>query len=265
LKISIIGAGNVAWHLSQSFEQAGHIIEELWSRTPKNAKQLAAHLYDVLVQEHLDFSRSESDLFILSVSDDVMEDVVKQLVLPENSILVHTSGTKSLGELQHWLNLYSRVPIQTGVFYPLQTFSKHISLDIEKVPICIEASTQTAEDILVSLAQDLSEIAYIVSSQERRVLHVAAVMACNFTNHLWALTKDFLDDHALDFAIVKPLIEETTRKAMTAIHPAQVQTGPARRKDQDTIYKHQVLMGTQPENYQKIYKILTDSIIKYYE
>jgi predicted short-subunit dehydrogenase-like oxidoreductase (DUF2520 family) len=45
-----------------------------------------------------------------------------------------------------------------------------------------EAITKTLE----SLARDISNNVYRVNSAQRKVLHLAAVFACNFTNHLYA-------------------------------------------------------------------------------
>jgi predicted short-subunit dehydrogenase-like oxidoreductase (DUF2520 family) len=186
--------------------------------------------------------------------------------LPENSIVVHTSGTKSLAEFEKWLGIYSDIKVQSGILYPLQTFSKKITLDFEQqVPICVEASQQSTEEILTKIAQDLSEITYIVNSKERRILHLAAVMACNFTNHLLAISKEILEDEELDFSMLKPLINETLRKAITSQDPSDVQTGPARRGDTETIEKHLAILKNKNENYQKIYKSITQSILEKYD
>lgn len=265
MKITLIGAGNVAWHLGQAFCQAGHQIAEVWSRSPSNAQELSKILPHSHINEDLYLADSEAELFVIAVKDDAIGSVVEQLILPENALLVHTSGTKSLAELEHWVEVYSDVPLQLGVFYPLQTFSKQAAINFDEVPICVEAANTHTEEILIALAQSVSEVAYLVNSQERRMLHLAAVFACNFTNHLWALTQDMLEEADLDFSLLKPLIKETTRKALRAEHPAEVQTGPARRHDHSTIDKHKALLRNEPENYQKIYKQLTDSILGYYD
>ncbi len=266
MRTSIIGAGNVAWHLAHALEDAGHGIEEIWSRKFLNAKKLADEMYDSKAVEELNFSESKAKMFVIAIADDAIESVVEQMVLPENAIVVHTSGTKSLAEFEKWLRIYSDVKVQSGILYPLQTFSKKVKIDFEEqVPICIEASEQITEDILVKIAQDLSELTYIVTSKERRILHLAAVMACNFTNHLLAISKEILEDEELDFSMLRPLINETFRKAITTQDPADVQTGPARRRDTETIEKHLTVLKNKNENYQKIYKAITQSIIEKYE
>jgi predicted short-subunit dehydrogenase-like oxidoreductase (DUF2520 family) len=98
-----------------------------------------------------------------------------------------------------------------------------------------------------------------VNSAERRALHVAAVLACNFTNHLLALANDITDDEELEFDLLKPLIRETVRKALEADHPADVQTGPARRNDMQVIENHLAYLRPRPVT-ARIYELLTESI-----
>ena len=264
MNISFIGAGNLAWHLAPAFENAGHPVSEIYSRKQANARELIGILYDARPQLDLNFANSPSELFILAVPDDSLAEVCSQLVLPENAMLVHTSGAKSLTALRQWMNMYSDVPVQTGVFYPLQTFSRGLTpLDFKGIPLCIEASDAVTEDALVALGQDLSSIVYLVNTVERRMLHMAAVFACNFTNHLLAIATDLTDIYDLEFDLLKPIIKETFRKALAADHPANVQTGPARRGDLATMSAHLELLHDQP-NLAEIYEILSDSIGRRY-
>jgi len=259
--ISLVGAGNVAWHLAQALEQTGHPILEVYSRDIRNAKLLAKQLYDTTPVSDLDFAESAAELLILAVSDDALPVVLSQIVLPENCTVVHTSGTRSLQELQQLIELYSDISAQAGVFYPLQTFSKSVEIDFSEIPICVEASNRATTTLLTDLAHQISNTVYLVSSEERRVLHVAAAFACNFTNHLLAISQRILTDKSLDFALLKPLINETIRKALAAPDPATVQTGPARRKDRQTMHQHLDYLQAYPE-WQGLYESLSASIIK---
>ncbi len=264
MEISFIGAGNLAWHLAPALENAGHHINEVYSRQLQHARRLVSNLYDAHTHSELNFADSPSTLFILAVPDDVLERVCSQLVLPEGSIVVHTSGNTSLHSLEQWMAIYSDVPVQTGVFYALQTFTKGQSLmAFNSIPLCIESADKTTEDALVLLAQDISTIVYLISSDERRTLHIAAVMACNFTNHLLALAHDLTTREELEFDLLRPLMTETFRKGLAAINPADVQTGPARRGDLTTISDHLAYLADQPK-VAEIYQIMTDSIRQRY-
>jgi predicted short-subunit dehydrogenase-like oxidoreductase (DUF2520 family) len=261
MKISFIGAGNVSWHLAQALENAGHGIEEVYSRNIKNSEELTQYLYNAKVQKDLNFADSQAQVFFLCVTDDSMLEVAKQLVLPENSMLIHTSGSKSLGELDELLRLNSDVTIKTGVFYPLQTFTKNFKVNFAEIPICIESEEEDVEKVLIKLGQDISDITYLVNSEERRVLHVAAVFACNFTNHLWGIAQEIVEDNDLEFKLLKPLIHETFRKAMSANDIFKAQTGPARRGDNKIINQHLLFLKQQPD-YQQIYRVLSEGILK---
>lgn len=260
MSITFIGAGNVAWHLAPALENAGHHVVAVYSRQLAHARQLASLLYDALPITDLNMADNLSALFILTVPDNALDEVCARLVLPEGAMLVHTSGGQSLGKLHHLVRIYSDVPVQVGVFYPLQTFTRGRNLlDFEQIPICIEADDKAVETQLVTLGQEISTIVYLVSSAERRVLHVAAVLACNFSNHLMALAKDLTDAEDLEFDLLKPLIRETVRKALDAPHPADVQTGPARRHDSEVITAHLTYLSSRPE-VARIYDVLTASI-----
>lgn len=264
MEISFIGAGNLAWHLAPALENAGHHINEVYSRQLQHSRQLVSYLYDARTHSELNFADSPSKLFILAVSDQALGEVCSRLVLPENAILVHTSGGQTLEVLEHWMRIYSDVPVQTGVFYPLQTFSKSQSfLTFDDIPLCIEASDPATEEALVQLGQDISQVVYLITSEERRTLHIGAVLACNFTNHLMALAHDLTTQAGIEFDLLRPLITETFRKGLAAANPADVQTGPARRNDLATIDNHLDFLQQQP-NLMEIYQVLTESIQRYY-
>ena len=164
--------------------------------------------------------------------------------------MVHTSGSVALSALND--------KNRRGVFYPLQTFSKAKAIDYRSVPICIEAETADDFQILETLAKSISEYTYAVNSQQRQALHVAAVFVCNFTNHLYQIGHEICEANQLPFDILKPLIQETAEKIVT-LTPAEAQTGPAKRKDTQTINKH--LAFLTEENQKEIYKLLTKYII----
>jgi predicted short-subunit dehydrogenase-like oxidoreductase (DUF2520 family) len=257
MTISIIGSGNLAWHLIQVFEEHSIRVAELYARNKKNAEGLTGYAYDVKIQHHPDFRSSASSVFFLAVSDDAIYPVASELLLPPGSILVHTSGAKSLEVLEVTRN--KNPDIKLGVFYPLMTFTKGIRVDFFRVPLCIEGEDETTEYVLLKLAGRLSREVQAVSSYSRSMLHVAAVFGCNFVNHLLALSKEIVEEENLSFDMLKPLMKETFRKAMASEHPADVQTGPAVRDDSSTIALHQNLIKDDSDLL-TVYKTLTQSI-----
>ena len=150
---------------------------------------------------------------------------------------------------------------RVGVFYPLQTFSKHHPLDFHQVPICLESEDSDTLYKLTKLAKSISGHVALLNSQERRVLHVAAVFASNFTNHMLRMAETLAEAHQLDYELLKPLIEETIRKSL-ATSPEQAQTGPAVRGDARTIKQHQAFLKKFDPDYAKVYRVITQHIVK---
>lgn len=247
LGITIIGSGNVACHLGKAL--ATHFtIDAVFSRNIDNAQQLAKSLGTVATNEITKIPRN-SDLYLISVSDDAIQPVVQSL----NNIgglVVHTSGSTPMTILASFA--------RHGVFYPFQTFSKHKTVDMNQVPILIEANNHGDAELLARVASSISANVSKATSEQRQKLHIAAVFACNFANHLYTIAGDILDDANLNFNLLHPLISETAKKACTS-KPSSVQTGPAVRGDSGIVNKHLEMLSGQKEN-QQIYRILSDSI-----
>ncbi|MBC8052768.1 MAG: DUF2520 domain-containing protein [Sphingobacteriaceae bacterium] len=249
MKITLLGSGNVATHLGEAFKKAGHEIVQVWSRTAKNAAVLANSLQCGYTNHISDLS-AEPDIYILSVPDDSITETALKFPFPEK-ILVHTSGTTGL-----------EVPGISGVFYPVQTFSKSTKLDLSLVPIAIEGKDQEVERLLLELGGSISSRVVKLNSDQRKALHVAAVFACNFSNHLYGIAERILESKELSFDLIYPLILETAVKVQ-GNSPASVQTGPAVRGDQKTLDKHLQFLDTNPA-LKELYERISQSIINFY-
>jgi len=247
-KVAIVGAGKVASALGNWLLNSGVQITEIWSRNPKNAENLAIGLNAKAVLELSNISAS-NDLIIIAVKDDAVEEVSKQLEVG-NAIVVHTSGARPISDLQKHSNC--------GVFYPLQTFSVDTKPDFTKIPFCTEGSNQFVYSQLESFCLKLGAISHRIDSQQRGTLHLAAVLANNFTNHLWGKSRELLENAGIDHRILNPLMEETLQKAMTN-HPFEIQTGPAVRNDSATIEKHLDRLSSDPL-LADIYRLISQSI-----
>ena len=251
--VSFIGSGNLAWHLAPALDNLGFVVKEVFSARPKNATALTDRLYQAEVVTSLDFSDSPSRVFFIAVSDEAIGDVAKDLILPEGSLLVHTSGSQPLSILQ-----YAEAS-QTGVFYPLQTFTKARPVDFKNVPVFIEASDAAAEKQLVSMARGLTKKFKKITSEERKALHVAAVFASNFPNHMIRIAKTLMEDRDMNFDWLKPIILETINKAL-AVGPEYSQTGPAVRGDLEILDQHLAYLKDE-KAIAKIYEIVSQHII----
>lgn len=251
MRITLVGSGNVATHLGAAFKNAGHQIVQVYSRNSDNAALLAYHLKADAISNLADVN-PDTDLFVISIKDDVIEEVASSLAVHQKPV-VHTSGATSLATLQKYTT-------KAGVFYPLQTFSKSKEVNFKTVPMCIEASNEDLENLLKQLASTISNSVYTVSSEQRKILHLAAVFACNFPNYLYHASQQLLAQHQLDFNLLRPLILETADKVQQHL-PAAVQTGPAVRNDQKTMTAHLTLLNGNEEQ-TTIYNLLSQAIIK---
>ena len=248
-KIVLIGSGNVATQLGMSLHEAGYSIIQVYSRTRKSATLLAKKLNAEAVS---DFEKISTDgtLYIIAVKDDAISELAKQLKLKEQ-LVVHTSGTADISILKNCSKNY-------GVFYPLQTFSKSKQIDFMKVPVCIEANNKKTTDQLVYFAKSISRQVRRISSEQRKMLHLAAVFACNFSNDMYVIASTILSNHRLPFDLLKPLIMETAEKVQSN-DPVKMQTGPAIREDIKTITAHLNLL--KDKKLKSIYKLMSDHII----
>ncbi len=234
--IVILGAGNVGTHLGKAFHEAGIPVVQVYNRTLGPANSLA-ELLGCACTDNMEDLTGKASLYVIAVTDDAIRDVAARFPFRDR-LLVHTSGTTNMHVLKSGSSQY-------GVFYPLQTFSEEIPVDFSRVPLCLEASDNPCKDLLENIAGKLTEKVIWIDSEKRRFIHVAAVFACNFVNHMYHLAEEILRDHDLPFELLHPLIEETARKAMMD-NPGNVQTGPARRNNQEVIRAHLDMLSAMP-------------------
>jgi predicted short-subunit dehydrogenase-like oxidoreductase (DUF2520 family) len=193
-----------------------------------------------------------ADIYLFALKDSALSGIASALPSLQG-LWVHTAGSISL-------DVFSDYSARRGVLYPLQTFSKNRKVSFQNIPLFIEANCQDDEQLLDTIARKLSDRVIHLSSGKRKSLHLAAVFACNFTNHLYALAAEILENHDLDWDLLLPLIRETASKVEN-MHPVEAQTGPAVRYDKNVINKHLEMLNEQPD-VQELYRLLSESIFK---
>ena len=228
MKIIFIGSGNLATQLSLCLKEVGHSIIQVFSQSIENAKLLAEKLGAEYTND-IKHIYQDADLYLFSVKDDILGQLIQNLP-PTNGVLAHTAGAISM-------NVFDGRKENYGVFYPLQTFNKNRKIDFYQIPVFIEANDSITSECLEEIAKSVSGHFQFLSSDNRKYLHLAAVFACNFTNHMYVLASDILKDQGLSFDVLKPLINETANKVME-LSPQLAQTGPAVRFDENVIQKH---------------------------
>lgn len=254
-KISFIGSGNVATHLAKAFSKKGIVVQQIYSQTCDNSETLAWQSNSIYTCD-LEELNLDVDLLIFAVKDEVIKTLSHYVLQKKPDMkIVHTSG--SVG-----LDVFESAP-NTGIFYPLQSFSKTKKIDLSEVPFLITSHNVEFKKELINLAKLLSNQVYEYSDEQRKHLHIAAVFVNNFSNHLFAIAQDYCEKHQLDYQLLMPLIHETITK-IDSILPKDAQTGPARRNDKEIIQKHLDLLQKEDEHLFQIYRLLTASILKMY-
>ncbi len=248
-KIVFIGAGNVATHLGLALKKTGQNILQVVSQKNTSANTLAKILNCDFTSD-LNKINTHADIYIIAVKDDAIVEVAKQLHL-KDKIVVHTSGSISMENVRASSKNY-------GVFYPLQTFSKGKKVNFLKIPICLEANNSSTFKVLETLAKSISNDVQKTNSEQRKNIHIAAVFACNFSNHMYTIAEEILKSNKLSIDILKPLIEETAKK-IKKNSPAEMQTGPAIRGDKKIMKAHSKLITNKKQK--QIYQLISSSII----
>ncbi|MDD3787413.1 MAG: DUF2520 domain-containing protein [Petrimonas sp.] len=250
MRIVFIGSGNVATHLARALKNAGHEIAQVYSRTQEHAAALAQATGAEFTSE-LSEIRTGADTYVFSVKDDALEPLLRNM--PEtNGIWLHTAGSVPADIFRSHVSDY-------GVLYPLQTFSKKREVNFSEIPLFIEANNEGTSRKIEQLAKSISEDVRYLSSEKRQYLHLSAVFACNFSNHMYVLASEILAAQGIEFDVLKPLIAETAAK-VAEMAPKQAQTGPAVRFDEKIIEKQIRLLND--DTTKNLYRLISESIHK---
>ena len=233
MNIVIIGQGNVATNLDYAFRKKGITCQMVSSR------------------ESLD-QLPQANVYIYAVKDEALASVVAQVQGRERSLHLHTSGTMPI-------TVFGDDKPHAGIFYPFQTFSKaRLIEDFSTVPVFFEARGIDDISAVYSLALTITSHVYEASQHDRERLHVAGVFTNNFTNLMYTMAAELLQNTHIPFKALLPLIDETASKIHT-LSPRDAQTGPARRGDENVMNHHLSLLN---EEQRQVYQLLSAAIRK---
>ncbi|GAA4164216.1 DUF2520 domain-containing protein [Chryseobacterium ginsenosidimutans] len=248
MQIVIIGSGNVAYHMAKAFVQNNISLAQIFGRNENELNKISEEL-------NIPYSTNflvDADLYIICVSDNSVESV-SQLITNKNALVAHTSGSLPKEVLA---GEYRKASL-----YPLQTFSKSKELDYSNIPFFIETENEADTKILFEIVSKISKNVMESTHEKRKYIHLTAVFACNFVNHLFSRAKEISDSQEIPFNYFLPLIDETVQK-IHEIEPKSAQTGPAVRNDKRILELHEQLLKDESL---EIYKTMNHSIQKMYE
>lgn len=251
MKVSFIGSGNVATHLAKACVDNGISVNEICSNNFENAK-LLAEICNANALNSISKLNDDIDLLIVSINDNSLSEIATSIEKFKCPV-VHTSGSTSIDIIKSSHHFY-------GVLYPLQTFSKSKIVNIKEVPFFIEGSSVELISRIETLVSKWGAKTQLANSEQRLNLHIAAVFACNFSNHMYSIAEELMRKHQLDFNLLKPLILETAHK-IEKLSPNEAQTGPAKRMDTQTIKKHLASLTSEKRLFE-LYKSISEDIAK---
>lgn len=249
MKTVLIGTGNVAYHLAKAFTKAGIKIDQVFGRNENDLNQISTEFEIPASTDTL----MDADFYLIAVKDDAVAEVSK-LINKESCLVAHTSGSLAKEILTG--------NYRKASFYPLQTFSKTKDLVYSEIPFFLEAENESDFSSMLDLAQKISKKVIQSDFQDRKHMHLTAVFACNFTNHLFTKAKEISDSRDIPFYYFFPLIDETVKK-IREIEPELAQTGPAVRGDQKVLNAHRELI--KDKNTAEIYDVMNRSILEMYK
>ena len=251
MRIIMIGAGNLATNLGIALAKSGHEILQVYSRTIESAEVLA-HKIGCEATCQLSLLKEEADIYIISVKDKVLTELVPEVCLKHRQkLFIHTAGSVDI-------SIFRGYAIHYGVLYPIQTFSKSRLVELTQVPCFVEANDPESEKLLISLASTISKQVYVLSSADRKFLHLAAVFCNNFVNHCYHIADKILQQHGLPFGVLLPLIDETAGK-VHVLQPKEAQTGPAVRYDNNVIAAQKNLLA-EHQQWAELYTLMSKDI-----
>jgi predicted short-subunit dehydrogenase-like oxidoreductase (DUF2520 family) len=250
--IVILGAGNVAFHLTRALIENTCNVRQIFNRTLEHAREIGEANRISYTDKISEIEKA--DIYIIASADSGIEEF-SHYIPYDDVLVVHTSGSSPMSVLKG--------DYRKGVFYPLQTFSKERTMRYDNIPFFIEA--ENSEDLrkLNELGNRISNEVHELNFASRMQVHMTGVWANNFVNHLYYIAGNICEQNNVPFDVLLPLIQETANKVIE-MSPKDAQTGPAKRGDQVIIDRHLEALQNDSRLLQ-IYQILTDSIKRVYE
>ena len=250
--IVILGAGNVAFHLTRALIENTCNVRQIFNRTLEHAREIGEANRISYTDKISEIEKA--DIYIIASADSGIEEF-SHYIPYDDVLVVHTSGSSPISVLKG--------DYRKGVFYPLQTFSKERTMRYDNIPFFIEAENPEDLKKLNELGNRISNEVHELNFASRMQVHMTGVWANNFVNHLYYIAGNICEQNNVPFDVLLPLIQETANKVIE-MSPKDAQTGPAKRGDQVIIDRHLEALQDDSRLLQ-IYQILTDSIKRVYE
>lgn len=254
-KFSIIGSGNMAWFLAEKLSSAGYEFEGIYGRNIQAANDIALAFSTTVYSALAKLPDAENHYCFIAVKDTAIVEIASQLKF-KHTTLIHTAGASSI-------KLIGGAAQNYGAIWPIYSIVKTNHLLPKNIPVAVEGNNKATENEVLKLAKTISEEAFIATEKQRLNLHLAAVFANNFTNHLLAIAEDICTHENITFDYLNPILNQTFKRLETQ-SAKKSQTGPALRGDEITLQQHLLLLEGN-STLTQLYQTLSMSIRKMYE
>ena len=252
LRIVIVGAGRVSCELGPAWKAAGHDVLHVVSRTEASARPLGEALgcpWTTRLHEAAG-SFADAQVVVIAVTDGLISEIAEGIsaMVSPGCVMVHLSGATAMDKL--------RPPC--AVVWPIRSFNpKADSVPLEGTPTILEASDAQSLAVADLLSQAWNAEVTEVSGDQRAATHLAAAIADNFANHMFAESQDLLRQRGLPTTLMRNLVLGLTQGGLHG-DSRERQTGPARRGDEATLDRHRSLL---PDDVRELYDAVTAHIV----
>ena len=248
MKIAIIGSGNIATFFAKKLSQHGFEIVQVISANIAHAQALADQ-YQCSYSNELSALNKNADAYLFAVKDDVLLEMAQQFNL-EDKLLIHTAGSIQLTEL-------TTMSTQLASIWCVYSIHKNHLPIHENVPLVVQANTPQVLEKVKKIALAISQNLFYLTSEQQSTLHLSAVFANNFVNHLFSICQRLLDAKQIPMEALLPIIQDTVDKLQYSA-AINNQTGPAIRHDEKTMKKHLMMLNMEYDK--QIYQLISKSI-----
>jgi predicted short-subunit dehydrogenase-like oxidoreductase (DUF2520 family) len=237
-RIGVVGAGRVGAVLSAALREAGHEVVAAAAESDASLHRAETLLPGVRVAKPTDVARS-CDLLLLTVPDDMLENVATQLVgagaVREGQVVCHTSGRHGLAVLATVAEVGAR-PI---AMHPAMTFTG-TAIDLDRLEGCVFGITagDAERAYAEALVADLGGVPMFVSESKRTLYHAGLAHGANHLVTLVSQAMELLAASGAEdpAATLRPLLSAALDNALEQGDAAL--TGPIVRGDVNTVRAH---------------------------
>lgn len=256
-KVVIIGSGNLANHIGKYLLKKNVSISQVVSRNKLSSVSLAKKLNSIADQS-IDQIVKKADAYFLCVNDDSIKIISTQLtrLLSNDKVIIHCSGSKTLDELDQYF-------LHRAVIWPLQSFANKSKIEWSQIPFFTE-STHSIHDTIQEFCKEMNWNSIPVNSEKKRLIHIAAVFANNFSNFNLIVAQEILAKCNLPLEVLKPIVESGLDNVFVN-GPVKGQTGPARRGDSKVIQSQIKELSNHFPHLKEVYKEYSQLIMDYFK